>query len=98
MPDDWTTKEHETFLIGLEQYGQGSSHPEVWQKIATAVGTKTAAEVRTYAHNYFIKLQAESYTSQDVRPVHAIDGTLIMSSVCEMKGVCCDAADMSTVG
>lgn len=64
---NWTAEEHDKFLVGLEKHGQGSSHPDVWTNIAKFVGTKSAEDVKNYAHNYFIKLQAESYTSQDVR-------------------------------
>jgi hypothetical protein len=70
VPDNWTPEEHEAFLLGLEEYGLGSSHLDVWQNIADGVGTKTADEVKTYAHNYFIKLQAESYVSSGVRESH----------------------------
>ena len=59
--------EHEKFLQGLETHGQGAAPgANVWGKIAATVGTKSAPEVKAYAHDYFIKLQAESYTARDV--------------------------------
>lgn len=62
---NWSPQEHENFLRGLEQFGQaeGLAQAEVWKKISSVVGTKSAADVKKHAHNYFIKLQAESYTS-----------------------------------
>jgi len=65
--DAWTPKEHEAFLRALEEHGQGTATGDVWSKIAKAVGTKSASAVKDHAHNYFIKLQAESYTAQHVR-------------------------------
>ena len=43
-------QEHDAFLLGLGLYGRD------WKKVATAIKTRTASQIRSHAQKYFQKL------------------------------------------
>jgi len=66
----WKTDEHERFLKGLEEFGEGS-----WAAIAEVVKTRTIVQVRTHAQKYFKKIRAEKVESESSRANSPVDST-----------------------
>eukprot|EP00761_Pharyngomonas_kirbyi_P004726 gb/GECH01004731.1/.p1 GENE.gb/GECH01004731.1/~~gb/GECH01004731.1/.p1 ORF type:complete len:593 (+),score=109.36 gb/GECH01004731.1/:1-1779(+) len=57
----WSQKEHDLFLQGLEECGRGR-----WKEIASRfVTSRTARQISSHAQKYFIKVNAGSYTRRE---------------------------------
>ena len=69
----WTKHEHESFLLGLKEFGKE------WKKVAARVGTRTVVQTRTHAQKYFQKLAKSS--GQD----SAVDSTSSSTSLTSTK-------------
>ena len=55
----WTPEEHQAFLVGLKECGRE------WKKVTSRIPTRTHAQVRSHAQNYF-KRKSTSVSSTDI--------------------------------
>jgi SHAQKYF class myb-like DNA-binding protein len=66
----WSPEEHRKFLHGIAENGRN------WEKVASAVGTRTTVQVRSHAQKYFKKIILRENTLKRSRPIDDSNGSI----------------------
>lgn len=57
----WTKEEHQRFVEAIKVYGKN------WKKVEEFVGTRTGAQIRSHAQKFFLRLEKEVKTKQQMQ-------------------------------